>query len=436
MQSGSEGGGMGGGKKPSDKEKLQLSTCDLASNEFKKTWLTLKELHDKELQRLQAKLTSLRKERLADGRWTGSIAKIKELTEQQKVLSGTIHDLRDQLSTRICDRCSVNETYRNTLQQEFYDIQQQNLKFISELTAERNKLREENKKLSEKLKLSQKQLVKSSTDSDVDFVPTTQRKMPDYSLPRQGTSMHLPSKVIKQPHTDQMKSGGKKEPPQSSSFPAPLCSQNVFDVPETSFEKTFYGGKAAIGGSGNQKFTTNFPLSSTFSSQRGFGFQGAANLPEDKLKRKQRSTQNPAMQKCDTHSDFSWNISSVSTGENPATHVASETSEENMPDCNRSLFPPFTPRMERPSLSVFPLDYTLRSSGKRRLSINLARPSTGFSVRDDSSQPPSKEQSTLRKNTAESTSAVYTKPQSDTPSCTVGSTLKRKARVQTEKRGK
>lgn len=182
MQAGNMGGGeREGGKKPSGREKLQLSVCDVSTDDFKKTWLTLKELHDKELHRLQAKLTSLRKERLVDGRRMGSIAKVKELTEQQKVLTDTINELRDKLRSKICDQCSVNETYKNTLQKEFYDIQQRNLTFIAEITAERNKLREENKMLSEKLKLKQQQFHLFS-DSDDDLIPCTQKTMPIFTV--------------------------------------------------------------------------------------------------------------------------------------------------------------------------------------------------------------------------------------------------------------
>ncbi|TEA34128.1 hypothetical protein DBR06_SOUSAS34410025, partial [Sousa chinensis] len=132
---------------------MQVSVSDLSSDAFKKAWLTLKELHDKELRRLHGKLTSLRKERLADRRQAGSRAKIKELLEQQNILNVTINDLQHKLSSKVCDRCSVNEIYRKTLQKEYDRIQQQNMKVIAELTKERNKLKEENKRLYARLKL-------------------------------------------------------------------------------------------------------------------------------------------------------------------------------------------------------------------------------------------------------------------------------------------
>ena len=118
------------GQSSSKGDKTQISLCDVASEDFTKTWLTLKELHDGEPLRLQGEVTSLRKEQLSDESWTGSMSRIKELTEQGTDLNDATHDLRGQLNAEVCDGSTVNEMYRNTLQQKFYDIQQQNLKFF------------------------------------------------------------------------------------------------------------------------------------------------------------------------------------------------------------------------------------------------------------------------------------------------------------------
>lgn len=450
MQAGNVGGGdREGGKKPSGRDKLQLSVCDVSTDDFKKTWLTLKEVHDKELHRLQAKLTSLRKERLAEGRRTGSTAKVKELTEQQKVLTDTINELRDKLRSKICGQCSVNETYRNTLQKEFYDIQQQNLKFIAELTAERNKLREENKMLSAKLKLKQQQFHPFS-DSDDDFIPCTQKTMPVFTVkdPVLGNQVYLSRKLIRQSHTEQMKSGEEKEQSQSPKFPASFYSQDLFDVPETSFEKiSSNNSKPIVGSISNLKSPASFPLIPTQSPPRGHEFQVASTLSEDNRGQPERketftqetftqktSTQNTYSLKYGTQRDLSWSLSSISTGENPAVKTVSETSEENMPDYNKSPCFSFTQRKETKSLNVFPLDYTL--SGKRR-STAISRYNIGFSAREGSNRVSSNEQSTLKKNTNESTDAAgygANKPQGDTQSSTVRCTIKRKARIQSEKR--
>lgn len=438
------GGDKGNGRRSSARDKMQVSVCDLSSDNFKKTWLTLKELHDKELLRLQGKLTSLRKERLADGRRTGSTAKIKELTEQQKVLNTTITDLRDQLKAKTCDRCSMNETYRNTLQQEFYDIQQQNMKFIAELTAERNKLREENKQLSARLKVNQKQYLRPSfSDSDDDFIPCTQKSIPVFSVrePAPGTQVHLPVKLIKRSNTEQMKSGGKKEQQQSSKFPNLFYSQDLFEMPDTPLEKiSSNNSKPTTGSSANQKSSADFPLTPTLSPQKGYGLQGDSNLSDDRLGRPQRkpiSTQKTSSQKCGTQIDFSWSLSSISTGENPPSQAISATSEENMPDYRRISFPPFTQRKENLPLNIFPFDYTVRSGGKRR-SIGIGRHSIGFSVRDSCSQTPSNEQSTLKMTTNECTGAGHgaDKAQGETQTFVLGSAIKRKARIPSERRGK
>ena len=70
-------GDRGSGQSSSKRDKMQISLCDISSDDFKTTWLTLKELHDRELHCLQAKITSLMKEQLSDGRWTGSIDRIR-----------------------------------------------------------------------------------------------------------------------------------------------------------------------------------------------------------------------------------------------------------------------------------------------------------------------------------------------------------------------
>lgn len=443
MQAGNMGGGdRGGGKKPPGRDKLRFSVCDVSSDDFKKTWLTLKELHDKELHRLQAKLASLRKERLADGRWTGSITKIKELTEQQKVLSSTIHDLRDQLNAKVCDRCTLNESYRNTLQQEFYDIQQQNLHFIAELTEERNRLREENKKLS--ARLNQQRFHPSFSDSDdEDFVPCTQRSVPVFSVkePSPGTPVHLPSRLIKQSQT----TSGQKERRRSPKFSIPFYSQDLFEEPETSSQKiSSNSAKPNTESSAHQKSPGGFPVTSTLGPQSGHGFQDVSNLPEDKLgqpKRKQiftqkTSTQKTSSQKCETQMDFSWSLSSISNTENPTTQVISETSEDNMPDYNGSSFPPFTQSKEKPPVTVFPFDYTLKASGRRRSKSGVAKYNIGFSVRD-CTQTPSTGRSTV-KNANKPTGTGYDadKPQGDTQSSISGSAIKRKARIQPGRGGK
>lgn len=430
-------GNMGGEDRKDDKippesDKMELSICDVSSDDFKKTWLTLKKLHDKELHRLQAKLTSLRKERLGDGRWTGSTAKIRELTEQQKVLNGTIQALREQLRSKTCDRCIVNETYKNTLQQEFYDIQQRNLKFIAEITAERNKLREENKMLSAKLKVTQKKL--SFSESDDDFIPCAQKRGSVFTVrdPPEGNQVLLPMRLKEESNTEQMKSRGKKE-----QHIKPFLSPDLFDMADTTFESIASNAtKSTTGGTSTQKSPTLFPLIYTQSTQREHEIQVVSNLSEDKLdqaKKIQIFTHKTSTQKTSTQMDFPWSFSSFSTEQNPAIEVMSETSaEENMPD-NRIALHSFTEKKETRSSNVFPLDYT---SSRKRSSVGIPRYNIGFLGRDSSCQVASTEQLTLRKNTSESTVAKgygADNPQGDdTP--ILGPRIKRKARMQRERK--
>ena len=404
------------GQSSSEEDTMQrVSLCDVSSEDFKKTWLTLKELHDRELRRLQGKITSLRKERLSDGRRTGSIPRMKELMEQKRVLNDTIHDLRGQLNAKVCDRCTVNETYRNTLQQEFYDIQQQNLKFIGELTAERNKLREENKQLLARLKRKQPQSRRSSSDSDDDSVPGSQKSESVISIrdPLPGPERHVALKMKTQTKTKQMKARGKKKQPHSSELQVPLYSQDVFEVPESPHEISSNSTKTITISSGSQKSSSTVPSASTLGPQTVFGFQDDSSLPDARLGHPQRRyifTQR-------TEIDFPWSLSIISPEEELPAEILSETSEESMIGYTKSIFSPITQRDENPTLHLFPLDYTSSS--------NVQRPSFGVfrvSMRESSSQTPCREQSTARKDTNGATGAARDadKPQDETRACTQG----------------
>ena len=432
------------GQSSSEEDTMQrVSLCDVSSEDFKKTWLTLKELHDRELRRLQGKITSLRKERLSDGRRTGSIPRMKELMEQKRVLNDTIHDLRGQLNAKVCDRCTVNETYRNTLQQEFYDIQQQNLKFIGELTAERNKLREENKQLLARLKRKQPQSRRSSSDSDDDSVPGSQKSESVISIadPLPGPERHVALKMKTQTKTKQMKARGKKKQPHSSELQVPLYSQDVFEVPESPHEISSNSTKTITISSGSQKSSSTVPSASTLGPQTVYGFQDDSSLPDARLGRPQSKsifTQRTSPQRISTpnpgtETDFPWSLSSISPEEDLPTEILSETSEESMIDYSKSIFSPFTQRDENTTLHLFPLDYTSSST--------VQRPSSGVfhvSMRESSSQTPCSEQSTARKDTNGAPGAAHDadKPQDESQACTSGSSIKRKVKMQLGKGGK
>ena len=414
------------GQSSSEEDKMQkVSLCDVSSEEFKKTWLTLKELHDRELRRLQGKVTSLRKERLSDGRWTGSISRIKELTQQQRALNDTIHDLRGQLNVEVCDPSTVNETDRNTLQQESYDIQQQSVKFTGELAAERNKLTEENKQLSARLKRKQPQFHRSFSDSHDDFVLGSQKSESVILLrdPPPGPERYVAVKLITETNTKQMKSRGKKKQPHSSKLQVPFYSQDVFEVPERPQEKISSNSSKTITiSSGSQKSSSTVPSASTLGPQTVDGFQDDSSLPDARLGHPQSksiftqrtSPQRISTRKQGTEIDFPWSLSSISPGKDLPIEI-SETLEESMIDYTKSIFTPFPRRDENTTLHLFPLDYTS--------SANVKRPSLGVfhvSMRESSSQTPCSEQSTASKNTNGATAAAHDadKPQGETEACT------------------
>ncbi|XP_067402863.1 DNA endonuclease RBBP8 isoform X2 [Emydura macquarii macquarii] len=135
------------------------SSAESTGDFFKELWSKLKECHDKEVQGLQLKISKLKKERCLDAaRLEEFYTKNQQLREQQKGLHDTIKVLEDRLRAGLCDRCTVTEEHMRKKQQEFENIRQQNLKLITELMNEKNNLQDENKKISEQLQQSQKQM--------------------------------------------------------------------------------------------------------------------------------------------------------------------------------------------------------------------------------------------------------------------------------------
>ncbi|KAG5194110.1 hypothetical protein MJG53_020122 [Ovis ammon polii x Ovis aries] len=414
------------GQNSSEGDKIQISLCDVSSEDFKKTWQTLKELHDREPRGLQGKGTSLRKEQLSDGRWTGSISRIKEFTEQRRALNDPIHDLRGQLNAEVCDRSTLNETNRNTLQQESYDIQQENLKLTSELTAKRNKRRQEKKQFSARLKKKKPQFRRSFSDSDDDFVPGAQESKSVISIrdAPPGPERYVAVKLITQTNTKQTKSRGKKKQPHSSELQVPFYSQDVFEVPERPQEKISSNSTKTITiSSGSQKSSSTVPSASTLGPQTVDEFQDDSSLPDARLGHPQSesiftqrtSPQRISTPKHGTEIDFPWSLSIISPGEDLPTEILSETSEESMTDYTKRIFSPFTQRDENTTLHLFPLDSTS--------SANVKRPSLGvfhISMRESNSQTPCSEQSTASKNTSGATAAAHDadKPQGETQACT------------------
>ncbi|XP_065547192.1 RBBP8 N-terminal-like protein isoform X1 [Lathamus discolor] len=113
----------------------------------------LKEIHEKEVQGLQSKLTELMTEKCRDAQRIEELfAKNHQLREQQKVLKENVKVLENRLRAGLCDRCMVTQELAKKKQNEYETSHFQSLQHIFILTNETNRLREENKMLKEEVK--------------------------------------------------------------------------------------------------------------------------------------------------------------------------------------------------------------------------------------------------------------------------------------------
>lgn len=423
-------------------DQLQQNECDVASDKFKKSWLKLKEVHNKELRRLQTKMMCMREERLADKRETDSTTKINELSTQYETLNSTISDLRNQLSAKTCDRCVINETYKNVLQKEMYNMQQLNLKFISGLSAEISKLRGEIQKFSTKIKSGQQQFCVYNSDSDDDdYIPCNRKTKSVFDVrdPTQMTQVHRAIKPVKGKNTEQVKSRSKMELGQSLKTPVSSRS-NVTEVPETSFVKTRSKDvKPPTEGNTCQKSFVGFPIIPSVDTQKKFelscvtDFPGNKNGPQ-KRKHETNASQTPSTQMCEQTKLF-LSLFGIPEKDITPTQSMSETSEENMPDNNRHLSPFPRNKNEMVCLSVLPSDSTPKSSEKERSTLVTSPTNSESSRRGGNMERPPNAQVALQNN--ESTCARdsgVTKPQKDSLGVHKKPAPKRKAYSKSQKK--
>lgn len=361
----------GGGKTFSGPGKTKLSVSDLVSDDFKKAWLALKDIHDKELHRLQMKLTNMRKARLTEGRRYGPVAKNKPGT--------AIHDTYDP---KLCDRCLMNETYRNVLQKEFSNMQQKNLVKIAELTVENNILKEENRKLSEKLKANQPRVRLSFSDSDYDDVTNgaQMKKKQVYTVKEPPQSLQLFPRQVMQPHIEQKKSVDHLNVETSpGNNPTPGSSEGIFEVPETSFVDS-----PTVDDNFSKEVNvfpscTAYSLTTTLEASKKDDVNSVSSVFEVKEK--------TCTQKWEKNT-FTWSLSSISSGE-PIIMV-SETSEESMPCNPKKVLPPLTKKNEPSSTQGFPVDCTSKCSQKRRLSFSGISHKNDISMKSSTAPLPSR----------------------------------------------
>nr|XP_033770861.1 RBBP8 N-terminal-like protein isoform X2 [Geotrypetes seraphini] len=112
----------------------------------------VKEIHEKEVQELQAKMTELTMERCRDTRRIDELfAKNHLLREQQKALNENVKVLENRLRAGLCDRCTVTQELAKKKQQEYEESHFHSLQLISSLTNELRGLKEENTSLRKEL---------------------------------------------------------------------------------------------------------------------------------------------------------------------------------------------------------------------------------------------------------------------------------------------
>ncbi|XP_053563341.1 RBBP8 N-terminal-like protein [Bombina bombina] len=125
----------------------------MAAENFIEALHRLKEIHEKEVLGMQAKLSELTMEKCRDGQRIEELfSKNHLLREQHKVLNENIKVLENRLRAGLCDRCTVTQELAKKKQQEFENSHLHNLQQISSLNSEMNNLKEEKRFLLEELK--------------------------------------------------------------------------------------------------------------------------------------------------------------------------------------------------------------------------------------------------------------------------------------------
>uniref|UniRef100_A0A3B4DC46 DNA endonuclease RBBP8 n=1 Tax=Pygocentrus nattereri TaxID=42514 RepID=A0A3B4DC46_PYGNA len=161
---------------PADNEKLFQDLLD-----------RLRECHDSVVQGLQSKVNKLKKERCLDAQKLEQFYyKNQQLREQQKTLQESVKFLKDRLQSGPCDHCSESEKQIKTTQTESEN--QNNLSLLNELKAERDILKEENRKLS--LQLAQ---IRAHGLQQTSFSEPEEGMIPD--SPLQSMSFPVTSKL-------------------------------------------------------------------------------------------------------------------------------------------------------------------------------------------------------------------------------------------------
>lgn len=153
----------------------------MANECFTEALHRLKEIHDKEVLGMQAKLTELTMEKCRDSQRIEELfSKNHVLREQHKVLNENIKVLENRLRAGLCDRCTVTQELAKKKQQEYENCHFHNLQQISSLTNEINLLKQENKTLLDELRKVKCVEINSSERS------RSQGHSPEYNVPSEA----------------------------------------------------------------------------------------------------------------------------------------------------------------------------------------------------------------------------------------------------------
>ncbi|XP_073437039.1 RBBP8 N-terminal-like protein isoform X1 [Dendrobates tinctorius] len=172
----------------------------MANESFAEALNRLKEIHDKDVIGMQAKLTELTMEKCRDAQRIEELfSKNHVLREQHKVLNENIKVLENRLRAGLCDRCTVTQELAKKKQQEYENCHFHNLQQISSLTNEINLLKEENKTLLDELRKA-KCVEMNSSDRNRSRSQTPEKSVtPEAQQPGLSTAnqKHSSEKTIK-----------------------------------------------------------------------------------------------------------------------------------------------------------------------------------------------------------------------------------------------
>ncbi|KAJ3611496.1 hypothetical protein NHX12_021511, partial [Muraenolepis orangiensis] len=157
-----------------------------SSGLFEELWTRLRECHQNAIQELEAKVGKLKRERCLDAqRLEEYYSRNQQLKEQYKGLLDTVSHLEERLRTEVCDRCAVLQENFTTKQTELETSRQQYRSLIASLQSDKNRLGDENRRLStelEELKASVAEPQRSTSPGPEDGMIPDSPVMPS-SLP-------------------------------------------------------------------------------------------------------------------------------------------------------------------------------------------------------------------------------------------------------------